>query len=163
MSMFVFLFVCIVVGSLRLCWGSVYGREWKILINRQETCWSLFRRLTPQTILRQVSTSINPSIGLYSTHLLLMEIHLLHKNSCYGWQTLYRMFIVNASPGFKLVWNTIRGLLDNKTAAKINVSFPSFVLKNCYGDLNQEAQLVSKLIILSLVRTEWQHVLSCWI
>ncbi|XP_073388668.1 phosphatidylinositol/phosphatidylcholine transfer protein SFH11 isoform X5 [Physcomitrium patens] len=36
-------------------------------------------------------------------------------------ETLYRMFIVNASPGFKLVWNTIRGLLDNKTAAKINV------------------------------------------
>lgn len=79
---------------------------------------------------------INLLIGLYFIYLLLMEIYLLYKNSCYGWQILYCMFIVNVSLGFKFVWNIIRGLLDNKIVVKINVSFLFFVLKNCYGDLN---------------------------
>lgn len=40
-------------------------------------------------------------------------------------QTLYRMFIINAGPGFKMGLKAVKSFLDSKTASKINVSSKS--------------------------------------
>lgn len=38
------------------------------------------------------------------------------------WQTLNRLFIVNAGSGFRALWKAIKAFLDARTIAKIEVS-----------------------------------------
>ncbi|XP_042052877.1 phosphatidylinositol/phosphatidylcholine transfer protein SFH12-like isoform X4 [Salvia splendens] len=65
------------------------------------------------TILQGMNHFSNPARYLF------MEIQKI--DSCYYPETLHLLFIVNAGPGFRVLWKVIKAFLDARTLAKIIV------------------------------------------
>ncbi|KAG0462975.1 hypothetical protein HPP92_021451 [Vanilla planifolia] len=92
-------------------------------------------------------------------------------------ETLYRMFIINAGPGFRLLWGTVKSFIDPRTTSKIHVigtkyqsklleiidarELPEFLGGECTcpdvgGCLNTEKGPWKDLNILKMVLSEAQ-------
>lgn len=92
--------------------------------------WMSFGKIAKDLVMRMLRIDENnyPEVKhlpfLQKDTFLLLMVYISLIDYSYHFQTLHHMYIINAGGGFKCLWNWLKGFLDPRTTAKINVKNP---------------------------------------
>lgn len=127
------LLTLIVMNCLLWAWQLLFClfRVWLISQGLQDLSLWKFRRLTVITTQRYcVTHNYNYWQGYVRSGRILIVHMYIYMNiwniehyiyTHWFFQTLHRLFIVNAGSGFRMLWKAIKAFMDARTLAKIHV------------------------------------------